>query len=122
MSVLETNRQKKVANIFQEELSEIFRKEAGEHFQGILLTVTHVSVTSDLSAAKVYLSVFPASDKEGIIKKIREKAPYYRSLIAKTAAKNMRITPELIFYLDTSLDDIEKIENALKGKGNNPKL
>lgn len=119
---METNRQKKVATIFQEELSEIFRKEAREHFQSRLITVTGVSVSNDLSIAKVYLSIFPVDTKNEIIKLIKEKAPYYRSLIAKTAAKSMRITPELFFYTDTSLEDVEKIEKALRGEGNNPKL
>lgn len=119
---METNRQKKVAKIFQEELSEIFRKEAGEHFPGVLLTVTSVWVSSDLSVSKVYLSIFPTDHQKEIIKKIKEKAPYYRSLIAKTAAKSMRITPELLFYTDSSLDDRERIEKALRGEGNNPKL
>lgn len=119
---METNRQKKVATIFQEELSEIFRKEAGDNFPGLLLSITGVSVSSDFSVAKVYMSIFPGDKKSEIIKQIKEKAPYYRSLIARTAAKNMRTTPELLFYLDTSLDDIERIEKALKGEGNNPKL
>lgn len=119
---METNRQKKVSTIFQEELSEIFRKEALELYPGKLLTVTDVNVSPDLSIAKIYISIFPNKDKEIIIKQIKEKAPQYRSMIAKTAAKTMRITPELLFYLDTTLDEIEKIDKALKGEGNNPIL
>ena len=119
---METNRQKKVATVFQEELSEIFRKEAKELFPGKLLTVTEVNVSPDLSVAKVYVSVFPTNEKEQIIKMIKEKAPYYRSLLARTAAKTMRITPELLFYLDSSLDEIDKIDRALRGEGNNPTL
>lgn len=119
---METNRQKKVATVFQEELSEIFRKEAMEHFPGKLLTVTDVGVSPDLSVAKIYVSVFPTNEKEKIIQLIKEKAPFYRSLLARTAAKTMRITPELLFYLDSSLDDIDKIDRALRGEGNNPTL
>lgn len=119
---METNRQKKVSTVFQEELSEIFRKEAKEHFPGILLSVTEVKVTPDLSVAKVYLSIFPSNNKKEIIKQIKEKAPFYRSQLARTAAKTMRITPELIFFVDSSLDEIEKIDKALKGEGNNPIL
>jgi len=119
---LETNRQKKVATVFQEELSEIFRREAKELYPGKLLTVTEVKVSPDLSVAKIYVSVFPTHEKDQIIKQIKEKAPYYRSLIAKTAAKTMRVTPELLFYLDTSLDEIDKIDRALRGEGNNPTL
>ena len=119
---METNRQKKVSTVFQEELSEIFRKEAKELYPGKLLTVSNVSVSPDLSVAKVYVSIFPTNEKEQIIKLIKEKAPFYRSLIAKTAAKTMRITPELLFYLDSSLDEMDKIDRALRGEGNNPTL
>ncbi len=119
---METNRQKKVATVFQEELSEIFRKEAKELFPGKLLTVSEVNVSPDLSVAKVYVSIFPTHEKEQIIKLIKEKAPFYRSLLAKTAAKTMRITPELLFYLDSSLDEMDKIDRALRGEGNNPTL
>lgn len=119
---METNRQKKVGTVFQEELAEIFRKEALELYPGKLLTVTEVKVSPDLSVAKVYISIFPNQDKESIFKEIKEKAPVYRSMLAKTAAKTMRVTPELLFYLDTSLDDIERIDRALKGEGNNPIL
>ena len=119
---METNRQKKVATVFQEELSEIFRKEAKELFPGKLLTVSNVSVSPDLSVAKVYVSIFPTNEKEQIIKLIKEKSPFYRSLIARTAAKTMRITPELLFYLDSSLDEMDKIDRALRGEGNNPTL
>jgi len=119
---MESNRQKKVAAIFQEELSEIFRKEAKELYPGRLLTVTDVKVSPDLSVAKIYVSIFPAKDKELIIKSIKEKSSVYRSQLAKTAAKTMRIVPELLFYLDSTLDEMEKIDRALRGEGNNPTL
>ena len=73
---METNRQKKAATIFKEELSEIFRKEASEHFPGYLLTVSNVSISPDLSVAKVNLSIFPSKNKEEIIKQIKEKTPF----------------------------------------------
>lgn len=119
---MESNRQKKVATVFQEELSEIFRKEAKELYPGRLLTVTAVKVSPDLSAAKIYVSIFPAKDKELIIKSIKEKSAVYRSQLAKTAAKTMRVVPELLFYLDSTLDEMEKIDRALRGEGNNPIL
>ena len=119
---METNRQKKAATIFKEELSEIFRKEASEHFPGYLLTVSNVSISPDLSVAKVNLSIFPSKNKEEIIKQIKEKTPFYRSLLSQTVSKTMRITPELVFYIDSTLDEMEKIDKALKGEGNNPIL
>ncbi|MFV0304811.1 MAG: 30S ribosome-binding factor RbfA [Moheibacter sp.] len=119
---MESNRQKKVATVFQEELSEVFRKEAKEFYSGRILTVSEVNVTPDLSVAKVYISIFPNKDGDKIIKEIKEKSATYRSILAKTAAKTMRITPELLFYLDSSLDKMEKIDRALRGEGDNPIL
>lgn len=119
---MDSNRQKKVSTVFQEELSEIFRKEAKELYPGNLISVSEVKVSPDLSVAKVYVSIFPATNKDLIIKSIKAKAPTYRSFLAKTAAKAMRITPELLFYLDNTLDEIDKIDRALSGKGDNPVL
>lgn len=119
---MDTNRQKKVGTVFQEELSEIFRKEAKELYPGTLISVSEVKVSPDLSIAKVYVSIFPATNKDLIIKAIKLKAPTYRSQLAKTAAKTMRITPELLFYIDNTLDEIDKIDRALSGKGDNPIL
>lgn len=119
---METNRQKKVAKAFQQELSEIFRREAKDNYNGNLISVTKVYVTPDIATAKIYLSIFPTDNSENIIKDIKEKTPLYRKMIARTTAKNMRFTPELLFYLDVSLDKMEKIERALKGKGDNPIL
>lgn len=119
---MESNRQKKVAKVFQEELSEVFRKEAMESFKGTLLTVSDVSVSPDLSVAKIYISVFPTSHQQQILKSIKDKSAQYRSHLARSAAKTMRITPELLFYLDSTLDEMDKIDKALRGEGNNPKL
>lgn len=119
---MDTNRQKKVGTVFQEELSEIFRKEAKELYPGTLISVSEVKVSPDLSIAKVYVSIFPATNKDLIIKAIKLKAPTYRSQLAKTAAKTMRITPELVFHIDNTLDQIDKIDRALSGKGDNPIL
>ncbi|SMC61689.1 30S ribosome-binding factor RbfA [Moheibacter sediminis] len=119
---MDSNRQKKVSTVFQEELSEIFRKEAKELYPGSLISVSEVKVSPDLSIAKVYISIFPVTNKDLIIKALKLKAPTYRSQLAKTAAKTMRITPELLFYLDNTLDEMERIDRALSGKGDNPIL
>lgn len=119
---MDSNRQKKVGTVFQEELSEIFRKEAKELYPGTLISISEVKVSPDLSIAKVYVSIFPATNKDLIIKAIKLKAPTYRSQLAKTAAKTMRITPELLFYIDNTLDQMDKIDRALSGKGDNPIL
>ncbi|HEY4538490.1 MAG TPA: 30S ribosome-binding factor RbfA [Faecalibacter sp.] len=119
---MDSNRQLKVGKLFQEELAEAFRKWASEEFTGNIISVTEVKVSPDLSVAKIYVSIFPNTRKEEILAAIKTNTPLFRGILSKGAAKTMRITPELVFKLDNSLDEIEKIDNALKGKGNNPIL
>lgn len=119
---MDSNRQLKVGKLFQEELAEGFRKWSSQEFPGNIISVTEVKVTPDLSVAKIYVSIFPNTRKDEIIATIRSNTPLFRGILSKGAAKKMRITPELVFKLDNSLDEIEKIDKALNGKGNNPIL
>ena len=118
----ESNRQKKVAQIIQEDFAELFRKQASESKQSFLVTVSDVKVTADLSIAKIYLSIFPAEFRKDITKEILVNKAHYRNFIGQKMGKQVRIIPELNFYLDTTLDDVEKIEKELRGEGDNPIL
>ena len=118
----ESNRQRKVAQIIQEDFAELFRKQASESTQNFLITVSDVKVTADLSIAKIYLSIFPAELRKPIMKEIEVNKSSYRNFIGQKMAKQVRIIPEVNFYLDTTLDDVEKIEKELKGLGDNPIL
>ncbi|MEN9486803.1 MAG: ribosome-binding factor RbfA [Bacteroidota bacterium] len=118
----ESNRQRKVAQIIQEDFAEIFRKQASESKQGFLITVSDVKVTADLSIAKIYLSIFPQEFRKPIMKEIEENKSYYRNYMGQKMGKQVRIIPEINFYLDTALDDVERIEKELKGLGDNPIL
>lgn len=118
----ESNRQRKVAQIIQEDFAELFRKQAAESKQSFLVTVSDVKVTADLSIAKIYLSIFPQEFRANIMKEIEEHKPNYRNFIGQKMGKQVRIIPELNFYLDTTLDDVERIEKELKGEGDNPVL
>ena len=119
---MESNRQRKVAQIIQEDMAEIFRKQSSESKQSFLVTVSDVKVTADLGIAKIYLSIFPAEYRMPIMKEISENSSYYRNYIGQKMSKQVRIIPQLAFYLDTSLDDVERIEKELKGEGDNPVL
>ena len=66
----ESNRQRKVAQIIQEDFAELFRKQAAESKQSFLVTVSDVKVTADLSIAKIYLSIFPQEFRQQIMKEI----------------------------------------------------
>lgn len=118
----ESNRQRKVAQIIQEDFAELFRKQSAESRQNFLVSVSDVKVSADLGIAKIYLSIFPQEFRKGIMKEIEENKAHYRNFIGQKMAKQVRIIPDLNFYLDTSLDDVERIEKELKGEGDNPVL
>lgn len=118
----ESNRQRKVGRIIQEDLAELFRKQAADSQHGVLITVADVLVTADLSIAKVYLSIFPQEFRTTIMKEVQDNTSHYRNYIGQKMGKQVRIIPELHFYLDTSLDDVERLDRELRGEGDNPIL
>ena len=119
---MESNRQRKIAQIIQEDLAELFRKQASESQQNFLISVSDVKVTADLGIAKIYLSIFPQNFRTPIMKEIENNKSFYRNLVGQKMAKLVRSIPNLNFYLDTSLDDVERLEKELKGEGDNPIL
>lgn len=118
----ESNRQRKVAQIIQEDFAELFRRQSAESKQNFLISVSDVKVTADLSIAKIYLSIFPQDFRKPVMKEIEENKASYRNFIGQKMGKQVRIIPELNFYLDTTLDDAERIDKELRGEGDNPKL
>ncbi len=109
---MESTRQKKVSRLLQKDLSEILQQ-SGKDLGGKLITVTTVRMSPDLSVAKIFLSIFPVKKEEDPLSKIREKTSHIRHELGVRVKNQLRIVPELIFYLDDSLDYIEKIENLL---------
>ena len=118
----ESNRQRKVAQIIQEDFAELFRKQSSESKQSFLVSVSDVKVTADLSIAKIYLSIFPQEYRKPIMKEIEENKSQYRNYLGQKMGKQVRIIPEINFYLDASLDEVEKLERELRGEGDNPTL
>ena len=84
-----------------------------EFYAGVMFTVTTVRITPDLSIAKVYISMFPTKDKETVLARITENAATIRYELGKRIGKQMRVVPELKFFIDDSLDYIEKIDDLL---------
>ncbi|WP_372744335.1 30S ribosome-binding factor RbfA [Lutibacter sp.] len=117
---METNRQKKIAGVLQKDLAEVLQHAAQDGMKGVIISVSKVNVTSDLSTAKVYLSVFPQTNREIILKGVQENTTTIRYEMARRTRNQLRRMPELFFYIDDSLDYIEDIDNALKGKKENP--
>ena len=109
---METTRQAKISRLIQKELSEIFRTQTSKT-RGTIVSVSQVRVSPDLSVAKAYLSIFP-SDKAGeMIASINASARTIRYELAQKVRFQLRKTPELQFYLDDSLDYIDKIDELL---------
>jgi ribosome-binding factor A len=111
---MESIRQNKISRMLQKELGGMFQSELG-HLRGrSMVTVTRVNVTSDLSLARIYLSLFATQDKNALFEKIRENRKEIRHLLAAKVRKQLRSVPELEFFIDDTLDYIEHIDELLK--------
>ena len=123
---METNRQKKIGGILQKDLVDVLQGSATRGgLKGIIISVSKVTVTSDLSIAKVYLSIFPNKEGEELLKGIRSNTPLIRHELAQRTKHQLRRMPHLEFFIDDSLEYIDRIEQSLKGKDNpiaDPKL
>ena len=100
---METNRQKKVAGVLQRDLVDVIQKalmEAG--VKNIIVSVSKVNVTTDLSQAKVYISVFPHDKASKILKEVSAVKPFIKHEIANRTRHQLRRMPELQFYIDDS--------------------
>ena len=125
---MDSTRQNKISRLIQQDLGEIFLKEMKPKLGNSLITVTKVRVTSDLSIARVYLSIFPVgtmpvtpdtpqgtkADTQLVINAILTHAGDIRRRLGLREGKQLRIIPQLDFFLDDSLDYIENIERLLK--------
>lgn len=108
-----TIRQEKIARLLQKELGAYFQKNAVS-FRNVLISVTIVRVTPDMSIARSYLSIFPSDKTEEVMNAIEDKKSLIRKAIGIKVGKQLRIVPELEFFVDDSLDYIQNIENLLK--------
>jgi len=117
---METNRQKKIAGVLQKDLVNVLQNAAQEGMKGVIISVTKVNVTADLSVAKVYLSIFPNDKRDELIEGIKTNTVLIRHELAQRTRNQLRRMPELTFYLDDSLDYIEDIDASLRGDVENP--
>ena len=110
---METTRQNKIARLLQKELSEIFLLQT-KAMPGVLVSVSAVRISPDMSNARVYLSVFPSDKSEEMVKNINNNMKSIRFELGTRVRHQLRIIPELKFFVDDSLDYIEKIDALLK--------
>ncbi|NLO69802.1 MAG: 30S ribosome-binding factor RbfA [Porphyromonadaceae bacterium] len=110
---METTRQQKIARLLQKELGDIFLQYA-RNIKGTLITVTGVTISPDLSIARVRLSIFPNDKVEPILKQVDNETKSFRYELGRRVRHQLRIIPELFFYNDDSLDYLENIDKLLK--------
>ena len=115
----ETQRQKKIGGILQQDLAEVLQWAATNGgLRGVIISVSKVSVTTDLSIAKVYLSIFPNKEAASLLDGIRSNSSRIRHELAQRTKHQLRRMPQLEFFIDDSLEYIDRIEKSLKREEN----
>lgn len=110
---MQETRQNRISRLLQKELSLIFESQTRK-MHGVMISVTRVRVSPDLSICTAYLSVFPSEKGEELIANIRKNDRAVRYELGRRVGKQLRIIPELRFFVDDSLDYIEHIDELLK--------
>jgi len=112
--MLEGKRQKQVAGLINEELNDIFLRMGLNMMDGGMVSIASVKITPDLFDARVYLSLFKVPDNIAALKKIEEKNKEIRHELGKRVRHQLRSIPELKFYIDDTLDYVDKMEELFK--------
>ena len=110
----ESTRQLKVARQIQKDISELFLRECAELVRGVIVSVTTVRVSPDLEYARIYLSIFPFAKHEEVMARIEADKWKIRRLLGERMRNQLRVVPEISFFLDDSLEYIENSDNLLK--------
>jgi ribosome-binding factor A len=110
---MQETRQNKIARLLQKELSVIFQEQT-RSLHGVMVSVTRVRISPDLSICTAYLSIFPSEKSEELIKNITKNEQQIRYELGTRVRYQLRIIPELRFFIDDSLDYIERIDELLK--------
>lgn len=116
---METNRQKKIGGVLQKDLVDILQGEVRKNgITNLIISVSKVTVTTDLSVATVHLSIFPQDKAKETLEGIKTNSALIKHDLAQRVRLQLRKVPNLVFFIDDSLDYIEKIDNALSRKEN----
>ena len=108
-----TKRQQKFSKLIKEEVSKIFHQQFSGVFAGKLVTITDVEMSPDLSFAKIFISVFPVVHSDAIVSHIEENKGKVRGALGRAIGKEVRIIPELAFFLDFTAEQASKIDSLI---------
>ena len=116
---METNRQKKIGGVIQKDLVDILQGEVRKNgITNLIISVSKVTVTTDLSVATVHLSIFPQEKAAETLVAIKTNSTLIKHDLSQRVRLQLRKVPNLVFFIDDSLDYIEKIDNALANRDN----
>lgn len=110
---MQETRQNRIARLLQKELALIFQSQT-RMTHGVMVSVTRARVSPDLSICTAYLSIFPSEKSEEILANIKSNEKSIRYELGTKVRNQLRIIPELRFFLDDSLDYLEHIDELLK--------
>ena len=112
--MLEGKRQKQVAGLLNKELSDIFQRLGISMMDGGMISISGVKITPDLYEARIYLSFFKVEDSFAALKKIEERSWEIKKELTARVRHQLRSMPVLSFYIDDTLDYVEKIDKLFK--------
>lgn len=110
---MQETRQNRISRLLQKELSLIFQSQTRQ-MHGVMVSVTRVKISPDLSICTAYLSIFPSGKGEELLKNINNNAATIRYDLGQKVRNQLRIIPELRFFIDDSLDYLDRIDDLLK--------
>ena len=110
---MQETRQNKIARLLQKELSLIFQQQT-RATHGTMVSVTRTKISPDLSVCTAYLSIFPSEKGEELLQNIERNNQQLRYALGQRVRYQLRIVPELRFFIDDSLDYIDRIDQLLK--------
>ena len=117
---MKNQRLQRINSQIQKELAIIFQRFTQKSASKLIISVTEVKTSPDLSSAKVYLSIFPSEIEETVFKEVQQNHPLVMKQLGTQLAKNLRRIPKLSYFLDRTIDQAQEIEDLLKGKAENP--
>ena len=115
-----TTRQQKYARLIQKELSDIFQRDKKGILENAFVTIADVKVSTDLSVAKIYISMLLAKEREKILEKITSRKKEIRKALGDKIGKQVRIVPDLVFFIDEVEENAERIEKLIKNLNISP--
>jgi ribosome-binding factor A len=109
-----STRQQKVGKLIQKEMSDIFLRDRRGLLDNAFLSIVEVRVSPDLGVAKIYLSMMLTQDKKALLDKINDHKREFRKLLGDKLGKQLRIIPELVFYIDEVEEKAQQLDNLIK--------